>query len=48
MVLQDTAGIRESMDEVERIGIDRSKRSLEEADVILAVFDSSDADDEDS
>ncbi len=41
VVLQDTAGIRESMDEVERIGIDRSKRSLEEADVILAVFDSS-------
>jgi len=43
LVLQDTAGIRESSDEVERIGIDRSKRSVEEADLILAVFDSSEA-----
>ena len=41
VVLQDTAGIRKSMDEVERIGIERSKRSLADADLILAVFDSS-------
>jgi tRNA modification GTPase len=41
LVLQDTAGIRESLDEVEKIGIERSRRSLEEADVVLAVFDGS-------
>jgi tRNA modification GTPase len=41
MVLQDTAGIRESMDEIEKIGIGRSRRSLEAADVVLAVFDGS-------
>ena len=41
MVLQDTAGIRESFDEVEKIGIERSRRSLDEADIVLAVFDSS-------
>lgn len=41
MVLQDTAGIRESFDEVEKIGIARSRRSLDEADIVLAVFDSS-------
>src|SRR5208283_2239516 len=41
LVLQDTAGIRESSDEVERIGIERTKRSVENADLILAVFDSS-------
>ena len=41
LVLQDTAGIRESLDEVERIGIERSQRSLEDADLVLAVFDSS-------
>jgi tRNA modification GTPase len=41
LVLQDTAGIRESFDEVEKIGIERSRRSLEDADLVLAVFDSS-------
>ena len=37
----DTAGIRESDDEVERIGIDRSKESLQNANIVLAVFDAS-------
>ena len=41
LVLQDTAGIRESNDEVERIGIDRSRRSLADADIVLAIFDAS-------
>ena len=37
----DTAGIRESEDEVEKIGIEKSKTAIENADVVLAVFDSS-------
>ncbi len=41
LVLQDTAGIRESADEVERIGIARSRRSAAEADLLIAVFDAS-------
>jgi len=41
VVLQDTAGIRESFDEVEKIGIQRSERSLKDADLVIAVFDSS-------
>ena len=41
LVLQDTAGIRESSDEIEKIGIERTRRSLEDADLVLAVFDSS-------
>ena len=39
--LSDTAGIRESDDKVEMIGIERSKRAIEEAELILAVFDTS-------
>jgi tRNA modification GTPase len=41
VVLQDTAGLREGGDEVERIGIDRTHRSASEADLLIAVFDSS-------
>ncbi|HEG0613395.1 TPA: tRNA uridine-5-carboxymethylaminomethyl(34) synthesis GTPase MnmE [Campylobacter jejuni] len=37
----DTAGIRESKDVIEQIGVALSKKSLEDADVILAVFDAS-------
>ncbi|RTJ38829.1 tRNA uridine-5-carboxymethylaminomethyl(34) synthesis GTPase MnmE [Campylobacter jejuni] len=37
----DTAGIRESKDVIEQIGIALSKKSLEDADIILAVFDAS-------
>lgn len=37
----DTAGIRNSNDKVEKIGIERSKKSLENADVILFVLDGS-------
>ncbi|EPV5382487.1 tRNA uridine-5-carboxymethylaminomethyl(34) synthesis GTPase MnmE [Campylobacter jejuni] len=37
----DTAGIRESKDVIEQIGVALSKKSLEDADMILAVFDAS-------
>lgn len=39
--LVDTAGIRQSSDYVEEIGIKRSKKAIEEADLILLVLDSS-------
>ena len=41
MNLIDTAGIREAKDEVEMIGIEKSKRLAEDADLIIAIFDSS-------
>ena len=37
----DTAGIRNSEDKVEKIGIERSKKALDEADEILFVLDGS-------
>ena len=37
----DTAGIHESQDEVEKIGILRAKESIEKADIVLAMFDAS-------
>ena len=42
----DTAGIRNSSDAVERIGIERAKTCAEHAELILALFDSSRALDE--
>ena len=39
--LFDTAGLHETHDAVEQIGIDRANRALEEAVLILAVFDGS-------
>ena len=39
--LIDTAGIRESEDTVEKIGIERSLKALEEAELILFVIDAS-------
>ncbi len=41
MVLNDTAGVRESADDVERIGIERTMRSARDADFLIAMFDSS-------
>ncbi|HEX8296086.1 MAG TPA: tRNA uridine-5-carboxymethylaminomethyl(34) synthesis GTPase MnmE, partial [Chthoniobacteraceae bacterium] len=42
--LIDTAGLREAEDEIEREGIERSRRQLERADLILQVFDASQPD----
>ncbi len=39
--LIDTAGIRETQDFVEKIGIERSKKKIEEADLVLFVIDGS-------
>jgi tRNA modification GTPase len=41
LVLNDTAGIREATDDVERIGIERTLRSARDADLLIAMFDSS-------
>lgn len=42
----DTAGIRESEDAVEKIGIERSKRAINEADEVIFVLDGSRAENE--
>ena len=39
--LVDTAGIRYTEDLVEKIGVDKAKDEVEEADLVIAVFDSS-------
>ena len=46
--LIDTAGIRESNDKVEKIGIEKSKEALENAELVILVLDSSSIDDEDN
>ena len=39
--LLDTAGIRESYDVVENIGVDRAKKSIKEAEIVIVVLDAS-------
>lgn len=39
--LVDTAGIREAKDVVEQIGIDKSRKLAEDADLVIAIIDSS-------
>mgnify|MGYP006198110839 FL=1 len=39
LVLIDTAGLRHTVDEVERIGIERTRKSVEEADLVLVLKD---------
>ena len=42
----DTAGIRESEDKVEKIGIERSKNCIQQSDIVLCVLDASEELDE--
>ncbi len=37
----DTAGIRKTEDEIEKIGIEKSKKLINESDLIIAIFDGS-------
>jgi tRNA modification GTPase len=46
LILVDTAGLRLSSDLVERLGIERTQRELERADVVIAVFEATRGKDE--
>lgn len=41
--LIDTAGLRETVDEVESIGVERSKRAMVDADLVVVLLDGSEA-----
>lgn len=41
ITLLDTAGLRETSDEIEREGVERAKRAIDSADVVLMVVDAS-------
>jgi tRNA modification GTPase len=43
----DTAGIRVAKDEIEKIGVERSKKAIEESDIILGVFSADEFSEED-
>ncbi|HUM52293.1 MAG TPA: tRNA uridine-5-carboxymethylaminomethyl(34) synthesis GTPase MnmE [Chitinophagales bacterium] len=40
----DTAGLREAKDEIEKIGIERSKETIDKADIVIYLFDISSED----
>ena len=42
MILTDTAGVRETTDGIETLGIERTHRALSDADLVLVVLDGSD------
>ena len=39
VVIQDTAGIRATHDEIEKMGIEKSKRAMKSADIIIVILD---------
>ena len=41
LVVVDTAGLRDSRDEIERLGMQRTQAELERADLVVAVFEAS-------
>lgn len=41
LILTDTAGIRKTDDTVEKIGVEKSKRSIDEADFVIVMIDGS-------
>ncbi len=44
----DTAGIREASDKIEKIGVERSLKAIQESDIVVVMFDASrDCDEED-
>ena len=42
MIFHDTAGLREGKNEIERLGIERSKKSIDNCDIALVIFDATD------
>ena len=46
LVVVDTAGLRESRDEIERLGMQRTQLELERADLVIAVFEAGSGRDE--
>jgi len=42
IIFHDTAGLREEQNKIESLGIDRTKKAIQNCDVVLAVFDAAD------